>query len=468
MGGLKMTGEDSGLDSHLERAALEGALVDEGSITLHPEKALEKLAKFSLPESGFWVLKLVQAAVAAKAPAIEFKFLRKRVEIVFANVAGWRAGQILDFLSRGAISQDRALAHLQTAFAAALGDGNDSVTWSCGQQHCVLSFEGVSCEPSDPSEEVRISARRSRSRLSFAAKLTKPLRHVVRQTVFEYKAIIDRTLRCPIPISIDGRELPRRYGALKPELRTGTACTVEPISPLAVKAIQGCEGLGRLPFPMNCAETICTEEKDSFSTIEFPAGPGPVQGVLSLYVSTNSVWELIYLHDGVELEFEPVLSDVDHPKLMKALARATQLNQDSSARVYVNFCLCVEVLAEDIDISHFAVGKERYRLVVEGLAPEIRMMLKAVRDECLKPWNFPSQPATRPVGWEDFSIADIGVCFPAAVMFLGVAVVATPLVGVGLSLVAVRDALTGPPVDPRGAMLEKALGVVLHALDELV
>ncbi len=59
------------LESFLERAREAGEFDSEGHFTLNRHKAAGKLAAFLLPRGGYWLLKLVQAAVLARADSLE-------------------------------------------------------------------------------------------------------------------------------------------------------------------------------------------------------------------------------------------------------------------------------------------------------------------------------------------------------------------------------------------------------------
>ena len=91
-----MTPKPDPIDQHLENAYAAGRFVESGTISIDAQKALEKFGRFGLAQPGFWVLKIVQAAVACGAPEIDFKFLRKKVVITFENTMAWQARHAKD------------------------------------------------------------------------------------------------------------------------------------------------------------------------------------------------------------------------------------------------------------------------------------------------------------------------------------------------------------------------------------
>lgn len=57
--------------------------------TLASSKAADKMARYLLPEPEMWVLKVVQAAVRAKADKLEFKFGRNKTTVRLAGGEAW-------------------------------------------------------------------------------------------------------------------------------------------------------------------------------------------------------------------------------------------------------------------------------------------------------------------------------------------------------------------------------------------
>ena len=94
-----MSLEQNPLALHLENERAAGQLVEPGTISIDMQGALEKFGKFGLARPGFWVLKIVQAAVACGAPELHFKFLRKKVVITFENTMAWQASEVLAMVS---------------------------------------------------------------------------------------------------------------------------------------------------------------------------------------------------------------------------------------------------------------------------------------------------------------------------------------------------------------------------------
>ncbi len=84
----------------LEHARGAGVLDSEGHFTLDMNKAMEKLGRFQLPEPGYFVLKGIQAGVAAGAPEVKVRASRWTTRVEFqadlspvSNLFEWLTGE---------------------------------------------------------------------------------------------------------------------------------------------------------------------------------------------------------------------------------------------------------------------------------------------------------------------------------------------------------------------------------------
>jgi len=75
--------DSSEVDSVIARETAAGQADSQGFFTLDPTRGLEQLGKFQLPENRFWLLKVVQAAVAGGAPGIRIHSQPALIEICF-------------------------------------------------------------------------------------------------------------------------------------------------------------------------------------------------------------------------------------------------------------------------------------------------------------------------------------------------------------------------------------------------
>jgi hypothetical protein len=71
------------LERLLQSQFSDGEVVDVGTFTLNPEKALEKMASFSFPSQDMWILKVAQAAVLSGAESLSVRKLSYEIKIEF-------------------------------------------------------------------------------------------------------------------------------------------------------------------------------------------------------------------------------------------------------------------------------------------------------------------------------------------------------------------------------------------------
>lgn len=115
-----------------ERAG--GQLVSSGRWTLAAGEAIKKMGAFQLPSPEHWVLKAVQAAVAAGSAGIEVRVFASGVEL--RPGVSWTADEVLHELVQPEPTADRALDHLKRAlWSLALGQKRAVLLELEGQTH---------------------------------------------------------------------------------------------------------------------------------------------------------------------------------------------------------------------------------------------------------------------------------------------------------------------------------------------
>jgi hypothetical protein len=156
------------IDNLLSSMAREGKLDSTGSFTIDLATAQAKLAKFTLPDSRAYILKMVQAAVAGRASELH---LDSRTQAVEVRILGLQIEQeglelLLFKLAESGKALPRATYHLAVGIRAALGlesreirivsrNGTTEkrVLWSVGG----IEHEVVDCDL--PAETVLIFTR---------------------------------------------------------------------------------------------------------------------------------------------------------------------------------------------------------------------------------------------------------------------------------------------------------------------
>lgn len=200
------------LEAFLQSRRNEGSRQDTASFTLDQLKAREKLADFQLGDSGLWIVKMVQAAVASGAPRIDIAFARRKVTVRFAPTTPWSADEILQAVMSGALPSERALSHLVTGIRSCAANIGESVTWRAGGVE--VSLFPTECKVREVPQsgiDFVLEAGRPPRGVPWRSLLVVPLEQVIRQTLEEWMALHRRCWLCPIPVFVDGQSLLTGY-----------------------------------------------------------------------------------------------------------------------------------------------------------------------------------------------------------------------------------------------------------------
>jgi len=106
-------GRPSELEEFLRSQLDEGAKDSSGQFTLSREKALEKLAAYSLQGGQTWVLKVIQAVVVSGAPELVVRQTGTDTEFHFSPPQPWELHQFEAAFYDPEVSPDRSLDHLK-------------------------------------------------------------------------------------------------------------------------------------------------------------------------------------------------------------------------------------------------------------------------------------------------------------------------------------------------------------------
>jgi hypothetical protein len=207
--------EQLGLDRFLSSLGEGGEYVQTSEFTLNTLKAREKLSQYQLSDSGLWLVKLVQAAVASGAPDVRIQFGKRHVTVQFENCQKFRAGALLQSVLSGEIPSDRVLLHLVTGLRASATLSSEMVRWSCGTERAVLSGDGSAVEMVQEQSYLLVECNRPSRQRSFKNALTSSVYHLAKETVEEFNAVRSRCWSSPIPIFLDGKDMDRGYGLVE-------------------------------------------------------------------------------------------------------------------------------------------------------------------------------------------------------------------------------------------------------------
>lgn len=456
----------SDLDSFLQEQAQVGESLGTSTFTLHALKAREKLSRFALPEPGLWIVKLVQSAVAAGAEEIRIKFLRQKVMIEFANTCHWEAEDVLAYISGAKLPPDRGLAHLVFGLSASAFGPEEEIAWSCGRYHLRLTEDGVvkSANP-DPSR-VKILVTRAKKRYTLGQHLSFPLQYLMKQTAYEYKALIDRCIQCPIPLKIDGYDMVRTYALAAGSLRAKSSYVSDGYDGrqilFAVRPLSLGQG-PQLKYPIPHREwptgqTYC-DDGENFDVQFWKAEEGPINAVCCLYSVMQRDSTLRHVLDGVFLEQTELFPYEQVSPFATELKRALEDDKD-------NFVLLVylESSLSHLDLSQFQVRQVDLEGIQRALLEPLLQCFRALRDACRRPWNISTIKAPGPVhSAEKWSIAGVG-----AMAFLGLFTPHLLLISAVGAMAYPVFSLAKPVIDrSRAKTLSARLDRVIESLEKL-
>jgi hypothetical protein len=414
---------------------MEGRFFDTAEFTLNTLKAREKLAQYQLADSGFWLLKLVQAAVAAGASSVRIGFERNKVLVRFGNTRKWKADEVLREVLAGTTPADPALAHLVTGLRASGATTTETVKWRCGDASVYLGDEGSQVMPQESTSLFELEATRpSRSR-SLLGSLTTPLAHLVKQTVEEYEAVLSRCWVCPIPILLDGRELARGYFAPGAG-RTDRSYTTRSARWYAgANSVNACLALRPLELPPSRPEMSYQQpepfaQSDEVYKLNRPLFKNGLflnwgqqqdvcQAVLAVMYTTSAKAQAEFVHDGVIIK-SMAFSDWTPVK-------SAALNLARSIVPGIGFRLFFAVERKDLDLSEFELRELSLEELLAKVLPATIEVLKAVQDCMSKVLYIPAEKkAAKNISYGLGTSLTAGVVaaktiaiLPAAALFVG-------------------------------------------------
>ena len=288
-----MTGD---FKDFLEGQRSTGTFHSEGSFTLNLQKAWEKLGRFSLPEEEFFLLKVVQAAVAGGAAAIDISMKGHSGVLTFeAPLPPIR--ELLSWLSGSQVEVSRVHRHLATGLL-------------CAPQDWKLRTEDVVLTRKEGTLELETAESISATCWEFSA--------------IKSRMVLEDTLRyharfSPIPIHWNGRSIGGHWEA--PHSRTPDDW-IQYLSPAdASDAAFRLPGLpfaefyregdlfiwGRGPSRWSARGTLFSGGRPCWLTRFLPTPTLPIEGVSTLRLqrairfTPYNLLHLTYIIDGVAL-----------------------------------------------------------------------------------------------------------------------------------------------------------------------
>ena len=213
--------EGFNLGHFLEKQRQDGQQDSEGSFTVAQDKALDKMARFSLPGEFDWVLKIVQAANAWDCDSLQVRQTRVATSFYFCPTEENfpSDGQIVQALKQGSTLKDGAVHELCIALRALVDQVGLSFVLATRRQGDMGSpiFFGDDVGGLSDAQRLawarldrpglRLTVSHFRGDESFNGRYIPTFSRVARRSISVSKALIERAFASPVPIYLDGRDI---------------------------------------------------------------------------------------------------------------------------------------------------------------------------------------------------------------------------------------------------------------------
>lgn len=181
----------------------EGKLVSSGSFMMDAHRAIEKLAAYQLVDANWWILKIVQAAVASGSPSLDIEFRDRDIRLFFQPQEPWTYDLVEKALLDPQPDPLPGLQHLkQGLWNCWLHQGHPFQLDLVGEQQQLIGVLGKmqmrtgNC----PRTVVTISHRRPHEGFKVLGPLQRQARNIKLALLVRERAGV-----CSIPMQIDGR-----------------------------------------------------------------------------------------------------------------------------------------------------------------------------------------------------------------------------------------------------------------------
>lgn len=397
-----MEASHSAIDALLQSKRAEGEVDSTADFTIDHLKARQKLTENQLPQPGLWLVKLVQAAVAAQADSIQINFGKRKVEVLFPLAQlPWKPERVLSELLSGALPKESALLHLFAGLRGSIFEDTILAEWSmCGDgKRFRVRFDSegthITEESCDDKAAFYLSTSRPPRWPGFKKAAAMPVKHLLRRTAEEYMAIQNYAWACPIPLKLDGRVLETRYRPspllgeerfleLSQQMTQTSSLGTLPVA-LAVREIPG-----PLPLSINWHRVpsdarLLHHDEQAISLkklvylgetwLTWSAKPGQeVGGYLLLLFSNEMESRIEFLCDGAVVDTYPIQW---RSKPFKVLGIEAKQNAFK-----VGVRVIYRVSSEDLDLSHFKVRNAEEK--AREFMPQIREAIRETAAFCLE------------------------------------------------------------------------------------
>jgi hypothetical protein len=452
----------------LSQKAATGSPMGEGSFSLDAARAILKLGSFALANPGTWVVKFVQAAVAAGAPEVRFTFTRRTVRVRFENVACWQADSILRNLQHAGTPEDRSLRHLQTGLLAAVAAEGvfETVSWSCGAKRVCLKRQEVVVEDCPVQSQVVIEAKRLGKPTQKADVWESPVRYLFKRAAHEYKELVERCRCSPIPIFVDEYRLRSGYNVPPESMPTTPDIPATAFNglnlPLGLVPLTCFPDRTSPAYPPGDTQVTSTSDDQVFAPAVLPAQAdgSEINGVMAIYCVRCRKSRVNYLLDGAFVGRQEIDDPQSTPDetFSHEFSRALRTGEEHFA-----FDLYLQTDESKLDLSQFQVREISSAEIQKRILPPLTDFLIQVESRCDKPWQTQKPERLSISEWKNMPTSQLvvsGFVLP---------VLPYVLVWKGLEkLASVSNRLLNPWKDKRKIdKLKKALDATIQALKKL-
>lgn len=205
-------------DRFLQEQATEGTYDSEGQFTLGAQ-AVTKMAKYAFADESLWLVRMVQAAVAAGATSISIKQTVTATEILFEPGAAFYADEVIAALGTTEPYPGPAVSLLVSGLqAVAMGQNRAfSLEFTDHLRYRYVSYlRGKLCV-GDSANERKVTQKQQ-------IKLSVAWPGYYRHTALpEMATLTERARICPIEVRLDGRVINNVFAPKPPETETSRA-----------------------------------------------------------------------------------------------------------------------------------------------------------------------------------------------------------------------------------------------------
>jgi len=350
-----------------------GQVVSSGSFTLDLRKAREKLSKYQLAEPCFYLMKVLQAAVAAGAERIDIALGRRTVNFYACLPPDGPLAQaqpLIDGLQDPQSLPVGALRHLAIGLNSAwsVDPSYVSVTWWSGGSGwmLVIGQEEIQLQPC-PGKPAKPAADLypTMARFEFTLERAANVSSYVRSVASEHMGILHRCAFCPVPLYLDARRVIGQFAPPEalpmPNPEHGAPYM------LAERFLVDHEGGFQLCAPpwdkvkpkehslIDTTELVTTEgQRVRFPTFSFQGLPKQggdtvrVRMALALPSTTSGTSRIVLVKDGVTLEpvGPPRMSHIGLQAIVSAPDIKVDLSEFTAIQDETLFAYAADVMRE--------------------------------------------------------------------------------------------------------------------------